>query len=367
MNPKKLYKLQALSKDLSILYIESNIQLQKQLEKVLNKIFSQVFIASDGLEGINKYKKFNPDIILTDLGLKKKNSFEMIVDILEYNPDAIIIVLSELNDDVIFLQSIDIGISQFLFKPFDIDKLVSNFLKIIMETKNNDIDPLSIYHLENIKKQEVNISFINHFKGIPIQCNGKIDSIENNEITIKLQSSQNTAIVYEKQTIIYLEDLNKYIQVELLFSSKRDQFITLINPKFIDFKQRDINYKRINVDKSFKVSLHYHNKVIDVIPIVSSYISIVVFEKSGNEKFKVSDKIDLTLGFEIDGASSLVKEKKFIKIFANGEILRVERYKTGNKIVIKLKVKKAGERTFNNYLQNREMETIQEFKRLIKK
>jgi len=366
MNPKKLHKLQALSKELSIIYIEHDKQLQTQIGRVLDKIFLNVLHASNGLDGIIKYKKFKPDIVLTDLVLDKKNSVEMIVDILEYNPNAIIIVLSELNDDMMLLQSIDIGISEFIFKPFDIDKLVSTLLKIIVKEKTIEIDPMCIYHLENIKNEKNSLSFINSFKGIPIQNNGEIVSIQNNEISVKVQASQNISIGYEKQTIIYLKDIDKYIQVELLVFSKIDDLITFINPKFIDFKFRDINYKRINVDKSFKVTLHHHNEVVEVSALVTSFVSIVIYEKSGKKKFKVNEELDLTLGFEIDGASSLVKEKKFVKIFSKGKVLRVEPYKNGNKIVIKLKVKKSGERTFNNYLQLREIETIQEFKRLLK-
>ena len=367
MNPKKLHKLQSLSKELSIVYIEQDKQLQKQIKRVLEKIFSDVLHAYDGLDGLNKVKRFKPDIVLTDLTLSKKNSIEMIADIQEYNPNVIIIVLSELNDDMMLLQSIDMGISDFIFKPFDIDKLVSSFLKIIIKEKKKEIDPLSIYHLENIKKEKIDVSFINYFKGVPMQHSGQIIDIENNEITIKVEPSQSISIGYEKQTIIYIEKINKYIQAEVLFFSKTEEFITLINPRFISFKQRDINYKRINVDKSFKVTLHHHNEVIEVSALVASFVSIVIYEKSGKNKFNVNDSIDLTLGFEIDGASSLVKEKKFIKIFSKGKVLRVDPYKNGNKIVISLQVKKAGERTFNNYLKLREIETIKEYKRLLKK
>jgi DNA-binding response OmpR family regulator len=366
MNPKQLHKLQSLAKDLSIIYIEEDKLLHKQMEKVLGKIFSNVIHAYNGLEGFNKYKKFNPDIILTDLVLEKKNSVEMLVDILEYNPNAIIIVLSELNDDVMLLQSIDIDINDFIFKPFDIDKLVTSFLNIIINNRKKDIDPLTMFHLENIRTKKTEVAFINSFKGIAIQNSGHIVNIENNEIMITVQASQNISIAYEKQTVIYIKEIDKYIHAELLFFSKMNDFITLINPEFIDFKSRDIKYKRIKVDKSFQVTLHHHTKVIEVSALVTSFMSIELYEKSANEKFNVKDKVDLTLGFENDGASSLVKEKKFVKIFSQGEVLSIEPYKNGNKIVVKLKVKKSGERTFKNYLQLREIEIINEFKRLLK-
>ena len=58
--------------DLSVLYIESDLSLQKEISMHLKKIFSKVYQAFDGIDGLNQYKKNKPDIVLTDLNLSKK-------------------------------------------------------------------------------------------------------------------------------------------------------------------------------------------------------------------------------------------------------------------------------------------------------
>ena len=366
MNAKNLFKLQALSQELSILYVDNDISSYKKLGTILEKIFPTVHQAHNGKIGLQKFKKFKPDIVITDLILPKKTGIELIVDIQELNPNTNIIVLSEFNDEMALLQSIDINIKHFLFKPYDIDKLISSFLKIITDDKIQDIDSKCLYNLELIKKEELNVEFINSFKGIPIQSNGKILDIKNNEIVIKVPDSQIITINQNKQTILRLND-NKYIHTHLLFINKREHLVTLINPKYITFHTRDINNKRVVANKRFKATLHYKHKVIDVRAIDMTYTSLSIYINDKNLAFNIGNNIDLTLGFEIDGASSFIKEKKFTKIFATGSISRIDTLNSGKRVIIKLVVKKAGERTFRNYLQQREMETIQEFKRLLKK
>lgn len=48
--------LQSLAKEFTILLVEDSKALQKQILLLLNKFFKEVYVASDGLEGIELYK-----------------------------------------------------------------------------------------------------------------------------------------------------------------------------------------------------------------------------------------------------------------------------------------------------------------------
>ena len=56
------------------------------------------------------------------------------------------------------------------------------------------------------------------------------------------------------------------------------------------------------------------------------------------------------------------KEKKFTKIFAKAKVIRIDKNKSNTNIIVLLDIQKAGQNTFKKYLQQREMETIHEFK-----
>ncbi|MEA3499121.1 MAG: response regulator [Campylobacterota bacterium] len=364
MNLKNLKKLQYIAKNISILYVESDNKQHSKISKILKKIFPVVYQAYNGKDAYDKFKQFNTNIVLTDTELTKKSSLELIVDIQEIDPLVNIIVLSELTDDMMLLQTIDLDIKAFLFKPFDIDKLVTTLLNVLLQSYKKDIDDECLYTLNNIQNQ--NLKFINSYNDIEIKNDGEIISIENNEIIIDVPISQNLSIQNQNKTIINIDD-KKYIKAQLLYIDKIRKYITLINPKFVEYKVRNSDNKRVKLGKDFKVSLHYHHKVIEATALNISFDAIAILIKDSDIKFNLNDNIDLTLGFEIDGVSSLVKEKKFIKIFANGEILRINPLKTGMQMIISLKVKKAGERVFKNYLKQKYHENIQEFKRLLRK
>ena len=53
------------SNDVSILFVEDNGTIRVLISEFLNsKQFKNVYIAKDGREGLAKYKKYKPDIIL---------------------------------------------------------------------------------------------------------------------------------------------------------------------------------------------------------------------------------------------------------------------------------------------------------------
>ena len=121
--------------NLSILYIENNQILQDELSIHLNKIFSKVFQAYTAIEGLKKYQENKIDLVLTDLSLLNKNSFEMIVEMQEINPDIAIIVLSHKNSDFTLLETLDIGLVALLEKPLNITTLNKALQQVILKNK----------------------------------------------------------------------------------------------------------------------------------------------------------------------------------------------------------------------------------------
>ena len=69
------------SKHLTALIVEDSLTIQKQMKMFLDKFFEKVYIASDGLEGLEIYKRVFPNIILTDLQMPKMDGHEFIENI----------------------------------------------------------------------------------------------------------------------------------------------------------------------------------------------------------------------------------------------------------------------------------------------
>ncbi len=366
MNKENLYKLKKLARNLSILYIEDDVVLQKLVGNFLNKLFEVFYQAHDGIDGLEQYKNRKPDIILTSLIVPKRNGLEMIIDIKGEDSDAKIVILSHNNDDLELLQTIDLGIVDFLIKPFDVNTLLDSLLVAISQVQKQNIDKRCIEDLQEVKRKNHKVEFFSSYKGISIHKVGDLIDIKDDEFTIQMPYSQFIAIKYAKKTIIHLESLDKYIEANVFDTDKEKLQITLINPHYISYKLIKLQQKRIKIDKTFQVGLHLKNTALEAKILDISFTSIAIYIDDLDSGLKLNDKVDLTLGVEIDGVSSLVKEKRFAKVFSQGQILKIEPFNKGYKILSLLKVQKASQRTLKDYIKQREMEIIKEFTNVIK-
>ena len=72
--------------------------------------------AADGVEAVLKARLLNPDVILLDLMMPRKNGIEAIQDIKQENPDARILVLTSFSDDDNVFAAIKSGALGYLLK-----------------------------------------------------------------------------------------------------------------------------------------------------------------------------------------------------------------------------------------------------------
>ncbi|EAI4098359.1 response regulator transcription factor [Campylobacter jejuni] len=110
-------------KELIILVVEDEIKTRESLINVLSERFSKVIGAQNGDEGLKKFKKFKPDLVITDIAMPIMDGLDMAREIKEISDDAPIVVLSAYSEKERLLRSIDIGIDKYLIKPVDIEEL----------------------------------------------------------------------------------------------------------------------------------------------------------------------------------------------------------------------------------------------------
>ena len=114
--------------DLRLLYVEDDDSTLQALTRVLSKQFKEVITASDGAEGLDLYRKYLPDMVLTDLTMQKMTGLEMSAAIKEIDKDAIIIALSAQNNTDMLLKAIEIGLSGYILKPVKLDTLLDRLI-----------------------------------------------------------------------------------------------------------------------------------------------------------------------------------------------------------------------------------------------
>jgi len=68
-------------KSFIILYVENSLLDQKRVLPILKFYGAKVFVANDGEEGLELFKKYNPDIVVTDTKMPKLDGIAMIKEI----------------------------------------------------------------------------------------------------------------------------------------------------------------------------------------------------------------------------------------------------------------------------------------------
>lgn len=86
--------------------------------------------AANGQEGVQKYKEIRPDIVTMDISMPKKGGVSAIKEIIEYDPDAKIIVVSSMGQDEYVLDALVAGAKDFIVKPFSDEDILGAIKKL---------------------------------------------------------------------------------------------------------------------------------------------------------------------------------------------------------------------------------------------
>jgi len=60
----------------TILYVEDEEGIRNHLTRFLKNFCSSLFVAVNGEDGLEQYKKYSPDIVISDIKMPKMNGIE---------------------------------------------------------------------------------------------------------------------------------------------------------------------------------------------------------------------------------------------------------------------------------------------------
>jgi len=117
-------------KDISVLYVEDDDETREELELILQNWFKHFYVATDGQEGLDKYKEHRPDIVISDIQMPKMSGLSMSADIKHINPNQEVVILSAYNDVEFLFRALELGIKHYITKPISIERLMDKLLEI---------------------------------------------------------------------------------------------------------------------------------------------------------------------------------------------------------------------------------------------
>ncbi len=138
-------------KDITILYVEDDQDIAEEIIYFLKKRVKALYTAVDGEEGIQQYKQYRPDLIITDIQMPRMNGLQMSASIRRIDTTIPIIVTSAYNDNHFLTEAIELGISGYIVKPVNLMNMMQTIEKVLepmllkkaLETKNRELERIN--------------------------------------------------------------------------------------------------------------------------------------------------------------------------------------------------------------------------------
>ena len=148
--------------DTKILIIDTDHNTTDVLKNYFENEGYDIKVATDGMEGLNYFKIFSPDLVLLDVILPKKDGWQVCREIREISSKPIIFVTSQ-SDAFDTVLGLELGADDFVTKPFDI-KVLSARIKAVLRrcqasTRQNEEEVIKFENIEiSLQKYELKLS-----------------------------------------------------------------------------------------------------------------------------------------------------------------------------------------------------------------
>lgn len=87
--------------------------------------------AIDGAQAVEFYKKYSPEILLLDLAMPKKDGLTVVKEVMAYDANAKIILITASDDQKVINECLKNGATSYISKPFDFNSVLKSISDIV--------------------------------------------------------------------------------------------------------------------------------------------------------------------------------------------------------------------------------------------
>lgn len=124
-------ELSLLLKEITILYVEDDIESQKEISDILQKFSDNVLVASNGIEAFDIFNNNEVQLIITDIEMPKMDGIKLVTKIRENDISVPIIMLTAHTQNDYLLSCVNLNIQAYIIKPINSLKLKEALYKIV--------------------------------------------------------------------------------------------------------------------------------------------------------------------------------------------------------------------------------------------
>ena len=121
-----------------VLLVDDDPILRTQIKHLASKFVSEIQLAADGVEGLECWRQWRPDVIVTDVFMPRMNGLQMSEAIKQEDPDAQIIVITADRDSESLRRALLIGVERYISKPVDMHLLADAIAKCLRDRQQTE-------------------------------------------------------------------------------------------------------------------------------------------------------------------------------------------------------------------------------------
>ena len=115
----------------TIMVVDDNQFMRNRLAKTLGGNGYKVIEAEDGAKAVDLYSSARPDAVLMDIVMPQKDGLEALAEIRQLDPQAVVIMLTALDQQAVAVKAVQAGARDFLAKPVVPDRLVAALQNVL--------------------------------------------------------------------------------------------------------------------------------------------------------------------------------------------------------------------------------------------
>ena len=133
MQLDRLKNLMKYTKELNVLYVEDNLDVQQQTLKMLSSFFEKIELENNGKVALELFYENKYNLIITDIKMPLVDGIFLIESIRKTDKKIPIIIFSAHDDKDYFLKTINAGIDGYILKPYTLEQITQTLDNLIQK------------------------------------------------------------------------------------------------------------------------------------------------------------------------------------------------------------------------------------------
>lgn len=133
-----------------ILIVDDEVKIRELIKKYAEHEGYLVDEACNGLEAVSKCHDTTYDLVIMDIMMPELDGFSAVKEIKEFDPNLPFIMLSALGEEYDRVHGFDLGVDDYVVKPFSAKELMMR-VRAILKRVNKDVNSEDFFQLDGLK------------------------------------------------------------------------------------------------------------------------------------------------------------------------------------------------------------------------